>query len=160
MFSFKIFGVQDLTVAQDRLKGIKGGLKKAPRAAIKGSTTTYMSLLQNEIPISDRDREHARDLVTFGGIEMTEDGAEAKLVGPDYLQYVIKGSDEVTIDAVSGQAMHFEWMGDEWFLSSVTRPARDANDFLRRAWNKARDGVKKQMKELGLRVARVEPIEE
>ena len=160
MFSFKIFGVEDISRAQDRLKGIRGGLRKAPRAGIKAASNHYMSVLHDEIPVSDRDdREHTRDLIEWGAIDTTEGGAEVRLKGPDWVQYMIQGTEGG--QTIQGNpVLHFFWNGDEFFLTSVVRGATPANDFLRRSWQKARDAIREQTKELGLRVAHVEPIEE
>ena len=159
MVGFEVFGVETIDRGAGRLNRARQAFIGSPATILRQSGDRVLESLKEAIPVAQEDenwawhgREHARDRIEFH----IRGGDEGTFEGPDYLRYVVGGSDEHQIVPINGLALSFFIGGEQHASNMVTIPARDPNDFRRRAWDDARDDVRAIVREVGMKVVRGE----
>jgi hypothetical protein len=160
MLSLQIFGVENIKYAQGRVNRMAEGFTGAPSTIIRKAGEIVLTYLQDEVPVSENpvnivggvevEHEHARDLLEFH----VHDGDTGSFEGPAYLQYVIKGTDDIYGNPV----LAFDPDGGGVIFRTMVS-GQEANDFRQPAWASARGEVQSMIRSVGMKIVKGDTLE-
>src|SRR5712664_3336408 len=136
---FKISGMKSVLSATKKALAIRTNLSLLPTKIAPDVADTVLGHLKESVPVGSGSGDHARDALISAVV-----GSTVTFQGPEYLKYVIEGTEPHEIPsggADAGIILHFFIGGDELFRKAVYHPGTAPNDFRKEAWEQSREEV-------------------
>ena len=163
LLSIDVFGIETINRGVGRINRMAAAFQDSGgtiNSLLESSGERVLEALQDACPVGEDpvnfedgevvEHTHARDLLEF-----EVEGDEAHFSGPEYLQYVIEGTD----DPIQGNPWVAFISGGEIFVRTEVS-GHEGNDFRRTAWDDARDDVQEIVHEVGMKIVRGEALED